>query len=40
MRAILSVKLNEIDSSLIKIIRELLSKNAEVVIRKESLKFE
>jgi hypothetical protein len=40
MQAILSVKLNEIDSSLIKIIRELLSKNAEIVIRKESLKFE
>jgi len=40
MQAILNVKLNEIDGSLIKIIKELLSKNAEVVIRKESLKLE
>ncbi len=40
MQAILNVKLNEIDGSLIKIIKELLSKNAEVVIRKESLHLE
>ncbi|MBW2011208.1 MAG: hypothetical protein JRG68_04855 [Deltaproteobacteria bacterium] len=40
MRAVLNVNLNEIDESLLKIIEELLLKNAEVVIRKESVKLE
>jgi len=40
MRAILNVKLNEIDSSLLRIIEELLLKDAEVVIRKESVRLE
>jgi hypothetical protein len=35
MQAILNVKTSEIDNNLLSIIKELLSKNVEVVIRKE-----
>jgi hypothetical protein len=40
MQVIVNVKLSEIDTNLLDIIKELLSKNAEVVIKKESLKLE
>jgi hypothetical protein len=40
MQAILNIDLNEIDDHLLKIIKELLSRNVEVVIKKESVKFE
>lgn len=37
MQAILNIKLSEIDDNLLNIIKELLSKNAEIVIRKEEV---
>ncbi|HLC15212.1 MAG TPA: hypothetical protein VJL89_03175 [Thermodesulfovibrionia bacterium] len=40
MQAILNVKTSEIDKNLLSIIKELLSKNVEVVIRKEVLRLE
>ena len=40
MRVILNVKLNEIDNSLLEIIEKLLLKDAEIVIRKDSVKLE
>jgi hypothetical protein len=40
MQAILNIGLNEIDDNLLKVIRDLLSKGAEIVIRKEMVKFE
>jgi len=40
MQAILNVKTSEIDNNLLIIIRELLSKNVEVVIRKEIYRLE
>lgn len=40
MQAILNVKLNEIDDNLINIIKDLLSKDVEIVIRKDFVKLE
>lgn len=40
MQAILNIDLNEIDDRLLNIIKELLSRNVEVVIKKETIKFE
>lgn len=40
MQAILNIDLNEIDDHLLNIIKELLSRNVEVVIKKEAVKFE
>ena len=40
MQAILNVKVDEIDERLLDIIKELLSKNAEIVIRRETFRLE
>ncbi|MGI8788746.1 MAG: hypothetical protein ACR2HG_13405 [Pyrinomonadaceae bacterium] len=40
MQAVLNIKLNEIDEHLLNVIKELLSRNVEVVIKKESLELE
>ncbi len=40
MQAILNVKDGEINQSLLSIIKELLSKDVEIIIRKETLKLE
>ncbi len=40
MQAILNLKTSEIDESLLDVIKELLSKNAEIVIRRESFRLE
>ncbi len=40
MQAILSVRISEIDASLLNIIKELLSKNVEIVIRRETCRLE
>jgi len=40
MQAILNVKLNEIDEKFLYILKELLSKNVEIVIRKENIELE
>ncbi|SLM29865.1 conserved hypothetical protein [Desulfamplus magnetovallimortis] len=40
MQAILNVKLNEIDDKFLYILKELLSKNVEIVIRKEIIELE
>ncbi len=40
MQAILNIKPSEIDDNLLNIIRELLLKNVEIVIRKEVIKLE
>ncbi len=40
MQAILNIELNEIDDRLLNVIKELLSRNIEVVIKKEKLELE
>jgi len=40
MQAILNVKPNEIDDNLLDIIKKLLSKNVDIVIRKEFIRLE
>ncbi len=40
MQAILNIKQSEIDDNLLCIIKDLFSKNVEIVIRKEFLKFD
>ncbi|CAN2039273.1 conserved hypothetical protein [Candidatus Magnetomoraceae bacterium gMMP-15] len=40
MQAILNIKRSEIDESLLNIIKELFSKNAEIVIRREHFRLE
>lgn len=40
MQAILNINPNEIDDHLMNIIKELISRNVEVVIKKEAIKFE
>ncbi len=40
MQAVLNVKTSEIDESLLSIIKELLSKNVEIVIRRETFRLE
>ncbi len=40
MQAILNIKLNEIDDHLLNVIRELLLRNIEVVIKQERLELE
>ena len=40
MHVILNVKLEEVDNNLLNIIKELLSKNVEIVIKKEGIKLE
>ncbi|MDM8544822.1 hypothetical protein QUF90_27460 [Desulfococcaceae bacterium HSG9] len=40
MQAILNVKISEMDESLLDIIKELLSRNVEIVIRREAFELE
>jgi len=40
MQAILNIKLNEIDDHLLNVIKELLSRNIEIVIKKETIELE
>lgn len=40
MQAIINVKLYEINDNLLAIIKELLSRNVDVIIKKESIKLE
>ena len=40
MQAILNIKPNEIDERLLSVIKELLSRNVEIVIKKQSVELE
>ena len=40
MQAILNININEVDDRLLNVIKELLSRNVEVIIKKEAIKFE